>query len=76
DLVVFRGAKRFGFECTMSDAPGTTRSMRAALDSLRLDHIWILYRGDQAYALDARISALPISRIPEVIDEMEDRDTH
>ena len=76
DLVVFRGAKRFGFECTMSDAPGTTRSMRAALDSLRLDHIWILYPGDQVYALDGRISALPISRIPEIIDEMSGQTAH
>ncbi len=70
DLVIFRGGKRFGFECKMSDAPGTTRSIRAALDSLRLDHIWILYPGDQVYSLDAKISVLPVSQIPEMIEEM------
>ena len=62
DLLVFRGGKRYGFECKFADAPGTTRSMRVALEDLGLAHLWIVYPGDEAYALDDRISVLPISQ--------------
>lgn len=64
DLLVTRHGKRYGFECKLADAPGTTRSMRVALDDLRLEHLWIVYPGDGAYSLDDRISALPVARIP------------
>ena len=43
DLLVFRGGKRYGFECRFADAPGTTRSMRVALEDLGLTHLWIVY---------------------------------
>ncbi len=62
DLLVFGGGKRYGFECKFADAPGTTRSMRAALEDLDLAHLWIVYPGEEAYPLDDRISVLPISQ--------------
>ena len=64
DLLVTRGGKRYGFECKLADAPGTTRSMRVALDDLGLEHLWIVYSGDEAYSLDERISVLPVAGIP------------
>ena len=64
DLLITRGGKRYGFECKLSDAPGTTRSMRVALDDLGLEHLWIVYSGDEAYSLDDRISVLPVAEIP------------
>ena len=64
DLLVIRGGKRYGFECKLADAPGTTRSMRVALDDLGLEHLWIVYSGDEAYSLDERISVLPVAGIP------------
>ena len=66
DLLIVGSGKRYGFECKLADAPGTTRSMRVALDDLGLDHLWILYPGDEAYALDERISVHPAARIPEL----------
>ena len=63
DLFVMRGGKRYGFECKLADAPGTTRSMRAALNDLELEHLWVVYPGDEAYPLDDRISVLPITDI-------------
>ena len=63
DLLVFTGGKRYGFECKFSDAPGTTRSMRVALSDLGLSHLWVIYPGNEAYTLDDRISALPISQV-------------
>ncbi len=62
DLLVFGGGERYGFECTFADAPGTTRSMRIALEDLDLSHLWIVYPGEEAYPLDDRISVLPVSQ--------------
>lgn len=42
DLLVTRGGKRYGFECELVDAPGTTRSMRVAIDDLGLEHLWVV----------------------------------
>ena len=64
DALVMRGGRSYGFECKFSDAPGTTRSMRAALDDLDLAHLWVICPGDDAYPLDDRISVLPITQIP------------
>ena len=64
DLLLIRGPRRFGFEAKLSDAPGTTRSMRAALEDLRLDHLFVIYPGDEPYSLDERISVLPLSSLP------------
>ena len=61
-----RGGKRYGFECKLADAPGTTRSMRVALNDLELEHLWVVYPGDEAYPLDDRISVLPVAGVPEL----------
>ncbi len=53
-LFLRRGGKRHGFECKLADAPGSTRSMRTAPADLRLDHLWVLYPGDETYATTAR----------------------
>ena len=66
DLLVTRGGKRYGFECKLADAPGTTRSMRVALADLGLEHLWVVYPGDEPYRLDDRISVLPVASIPEL----------
>lgn len=62
------GGKRYGFECKFADVPGTTRSMRVALQDLGLDHLWIVYPGDEEYALDDRISVLPVTEIGTVVE--------
>ena len=64
DLLITRGGRRYGFECKLADAPGTTRSMRVALDDLELEHLFVVYPGDEAYPLDDRISVVPIESIP------------
>ena len=72
DLLLMRGGKRYGFEFKHADAPGTTRSMRAAIADLRLDRLWIVYPGDEAYPLDDRISAVPVSGVPELAASLGD----
>ena len=72
DLLLVRSGKRYGFECKLADAPSTTRSMRVALNDLGLEHLWILYPGDEAYALDERISVYPAAGIAELAGQITD----
>lgn len=64
DLLITRHGKRYGFEVKYTDAPGTTRSMHAAIADLGLEHLWVLYPGNDRYRLRDRISALPVSDVP------------
>ncbi len=74
DLLVLHGGKRYGFECKFADAPGTTRSMRVALEDLGLEHLWVVYPGDEGYVLDDRISVLPVAQIGPLTDKIMPRD--
>lgn len=57
DLLLMRGARRIGVEIKRSDAPLMTRSMRSALDDLRLNKLWVI-SADQLDRLN-NASALP-----------------
>lgn len=70
DLLILHEGKRYGFECKFADAPGTTRSMRVALEDLGLEHLWVVYPGDEGYVLDDRISALPVAEIGPLTESM------
>jgi len=61
DLFIRHHGKRYGFEFKYADAPGSTRSMRVALEDLRLDHLWVVYPGEEGYDVDARISVVPVA---------------
>ena len=70
DLLILHEGKRYGFECKFADAPGTTRSMRVALEDLGLEHLWVVYPGDEGYVLDDRISVLPVTEIGPLTERM------
>ena len=40
--------------------------MRIALEDLSLEHLWVVYPGRQEYALDDRISVIPVDSIPRL----------
>ena len=61
--MVTAAGKRYGFEFKYADAPGRTRSMHIAIGDLGLEHLWVIYPGDQQYALDDKITVLPIEGI-------------
>ena len=63
DLLIFVSGKRFGFEFKYTDAPGLTRSMRVALEDLRLDHLWIVYPGSETYSLHERVAAIGLEAV-------------
>jgi predicted AAA+ superfamily ATPase len=66
DLLVLRGGRRYGFEFKYADAPGTTRSMRVAIETLGLEHLWVIYPGRDEYVLDAGITAIPVGGLSAV----------
>jgi predicted AAA+ superfamily ATPase len=63
DLMVTIAGKRYGFECKYTDAPGRKRSMHIAIEDLGLEHLWVIYPGDQKYALDNKITVIPLETI-------------
>jgi hypothetical protein len=40
--------------------------MRIAIDDLNLEQLWIVYPGEHAYAIDDKISVMPLSKLGEL----------
>jgi hypothetical protein len=57
------GRRRLGFEIKLTDAPGVTPSMRAALLDLKLDSLDVIHAGSDTYPLSDRIRAVALSRL-------------
>jgi len=70
DLLVRLGGKSYGFEFKYADAPGTSRSMHAAIEDLSLEHLWVIYPGHQEYPLHDKISVIPLSAIPQIAEAL------
>ena len=57
--------KRYGFEFKLTDAPCPTRSMHAAIASLDLERLFVLYPGRETYPLAPKIEAAPLASFRE-----------
>ena len=60
DLLMLRGSQRIGVEFKRSDAPSVTRSMRTAIDDLKLDALYVVHAGDLRYPMAEGIEAVPL----------------
>lgn len=74
DLLVTMRGERHGFECKYSDAPGSTRSMRVAIEDLGLKHLWVIYPGQDRYSLDEKITVVPAHDIPKLLNDLRTGD--
>jgi hypothetical protein len=63
DLLLVRDGRRLGVEFKYADAPRTTKSMRIALEDLRLDRLFVVYPGGIDYALDDRIQVVALRNV-------------
>ena len=63
DLLVTSGERRMGFEFKRTVAPQVTKSMRIALEDLRLSSLDVVHAGDQTFPLREGIRALSLKRI-------------
>jgi hypothetical protein len=46
-----------------------TKSLRIAMEDLRLHRASIVYPGDRAYSLDDKVRAIPITQIETAFEE-------
>jgi hypothetical protein len=70
DLLFSLRGRRHGVEVKSSEAPAVTRSMRVALEDLRLDRLWIICPCRAPYEADDRISVRPIHDLHLLPGEM------
>ena len=67
DLLLIRGASRFGFEFRCADAPRQTSSMRTAIADLKLDRLFVVYPGTASYALGDKIEVVSVRELDRVV---------
>jgi predicted AAA+ superfamily ATPase len=65
DLLVLKNGKKLGFEVKFSESLKITRSMRSAVDDLKLEKLFLVYKGQREFLLDEKIYALPAAKIFE-----------
>lgn len=68
DLLFFKDGRRYGVEFKYAQAPGLTRSMQSARDSLNLDHLWIVTPGETAWPLAPGVTVLGLECLPRQKD--------
>jgi len=61
DLLVLKGGKRYGFEIKYTETPRITKSMQMAIEFLKLDHLDVIYPGEDIFPLGEKIMAKPLS---------------
>ena len=64
DLLLLLRGRRIGVEVKYADAPAMTRSMHSAIESLGLDRLYVVYPGNDPYALrpGVEVVSLPLAR--------------
>ncbi len=65
DLVWQAGGALWGMEFKYRDAPRMTRSIRAVLRDLPLQHLWIVYPGPDRYQIDDTVTVLPLAELAD-----------
>jgi len=63
DLLWQAGGKSWGVEFKYEDAPRLTRSMKASVEDLSLERLWVVYPGKAAYRLAEKIQVIPLADI-------------
>jgi len=67
DLFFLHKGRRYGVEFKYSEAPVVTKSMRSAMETLNLHHLWIVYPGKMEYPVDEKITVHPLKNIASLI---------
>lgn len=66
DLFWQEGGRNYGVEFKYQDAPKATKSMHGAIEDLKLEHLWVIYPGDQTYKLTESITVLPLTHLEKI----------
>ncbi len=71
DLMVLAKGKRWGFEVKYQDAPTITKSMRIAIQDLKLERLWVVYPGKVGYPMDDQIECVPLTELSRIRETLE-----
>lgn len=63
-----KASKNFGIEIKYAGAPKMNASIRSALQNLDLEHLWVIYPGDEIYKIDFKVTVLPITKIKTIVN--------
>ncbi len=63
DLLIVRGRRRIGFEFKRTVAPKMTRSMRIAIDDLKLDRLDVVHAGRETFPMAEDVRAVAAADI-------------
>jgi predicted AAA+ superfamily ATPase len=66
DLVFQKNGRLYGIEVKYAQAPGFTSSMRMASEELALKHLWVVYPGSEAYALNKNMTVIPLTELRSI----------
>ena len=66
DLLILDNGRRLGFEMKFNEAPEVTKSMYNIVDTLRLDHLFVVAPSRESYPVDTRISVLSLWDCPDL----------
>ena len=66
DLMVLAKGRRWGFEVKYQDAPTITKSMRIAMQDLKLERLWVVYPGKIGYPMDDQIECVPLAELSRI----------
>lgn len=67
DLFFIINGVRYGVEFKFSEAPDKTKSMTAAIETLKLDKLFIVYPGDDSFSFDEKITVSPVWAVKDLI---------
>lgn len=65
DLFWQAAGRNWGVEFKYEDAPRLTRSMKTAVEDLKLERLWVVYPGKAAYRLTDKVHVVPLAEIGE-----------
>lgn len=71
DLLIIHGNHRLGFEFKRTTTPQITKSLKIAMEDLRLTQAYIVHAGDSSYPLAAHITALSLSRVMQDLPSLD-----
>ena len=66
DLLVSRGGHRVGFEIKRTTSPALTKSMRIAVEDLKLERLYLIHAGTGSFPLSPEVQALGVDALHEI----------
>lgn len=67
DLLIVLGTKKFGFEFKYQDVPKISKSMRIAIEDLKLECLYVVYPGNKSFELDEKIKLISLKDMPHTL---------